>query len=109
MSRYPDTFMGWVELHERSWGSERYPDRPTLEQILASPVVSFWRPAKQDKDFRYIARLFDNLKEIERHYTRLVIRANIEPPHDRMQRLYVNRRHFVISGVTMQFREVEDI
>lgn len=108
MTKYPDDFMGWVELHEHSWGLDRYPNRPTLKEILASPVVTFWRPAKKDKDFRYHVRLFSDLKEIERYYTKLVIRANIEPPHDKLQRLFVHRKHYVISGVRMEFREVQD-
>lgn len=35
-------FMEIVQQHERLWGMEQYPDRPTLTQLIASPIVVMW-------------------------------------------------------------------
>ncbi len=104
--RYADDFMGWVELHEHSWGTDSYPGRPNLKTILSTPVVTFWRPAKKDKHFRYHIKLYEDLKELEAYYTRLVLRANLEPPQDRLSRIFVQRKRVIVAGVKMQFREV---
>ena len=35
-------FLELVQLHERQWGMEPYQGRPSLADLLASPVVAMW-------------------------------------------------------------------
>lgn len=35
-------FMELVQLHERMWGTEAYPNRPTLAALLKGPIVVMW-------------------------------------------------------------------
>jgi hypothetical protein len=35
-------FVELVQLHERIWGMEKYPHRPSLESLLSSPIVAVW-------------------------------------------------------------------
>jgi DNA-directed RNA polymerase subunit RPC12/RpoP len=35
-------FMELVEIHERRWGTVQYPGRPTLSELMTSPVVACW-------------------------------------------------------------------
>jgi hypothetical protein len=36
------TFIELVELHERKWGIQLYPGRPTLAQLMSAPLVVLW-------------------------------------------------------------------
>ena len=99
--------MGWVELHEHTWGVKHYLGRPSLNSILEAPIVTFWRPATNDKQPRYKIKLYKNLEELERYYSKLVLRANIEVPQERLTRIFSQRKQMVVTGVKMLFREVE--
>jgi hypothetical protein len=35
-------FTELIQLHERMWGNEHYPERPTLAQLLEGPIVVMW-------------------------------------------------------------------
>ncbi|MCS6872929.1 MAG: hypothetical protein NZ571_15900 [Anaerolineae bacterium] len=35
-------FMELVQLHEREWGTELYPNRPSLADLLNAPIVAVW-------------------------------------------------------------------
>lgn len=35
-------FLELIEIHERRWGSKGYPGRPTLKEIMESPIVAAW-------------------------------------------------------------------
>ena len=35
-------FMEMVQLHERSWGTAIYPERPSLADLLSAPLVAMW-------------------------------------------------------------------
>ncbi len=35
-------FMELVQLHERMWGTEPYPNRPSLSDLLKGPIVVMW-------------------------------------------------------------------
>lgn len=35
-------FMELVQIHEREWGTEMYPNRPSLADLLNAPIVAVW-------------------------------------------------------------------
>lgn len=35
-------FMELIEIHERRWGTKGYPGRPTLKELMESPIVAAW-------------------------------------------------------------------
>jgi hypothetical protein len=35
-------FVELIQLHERQWGMEKYPHRPSLDSLLNSPIVAVW-------------------------------------------------------------------
>lgn len=35
-------FMELVQIHEREWGTEMYPNRPSLADLLSAPIVAVW-------------------------------------------------------------------
>jgi hypothetical protein len=41
-SEHSLAFMELVQLHERMWGTEAYPNRPSLADLLNGPIVVMW-------------------------------------------------------------------
>jgi hypothetical protein len=46
-------FTELIQLHERQWGMEQYPGRPSLADLLTCPIVAMWvsntRPSTEVK------------------------------------------------------------
>jgi hypothetical protein len=108
-----DTFLGFVQQHERLWGMESYPGRPDLEAILAAPVVAFWvgevKDAPRSKTpERYTVTLHNDLADVERYITSLVLRLAIELPKRRLARLFVKGAEVRIKGVQVVFEKIEN-
>jgi hypothetical protein len=88
----PSQFLALVQEHERSWGGERYPGRPSLEALLNAEVVAFWheddeQTARKVND-RYFVTLHRDLAEIERHFLLLLRGASRELHQRRLVKLF---------------------
>lgn len=107
-------FMDYVQGHERSWGNDTYQNKPELEALLRSPIVAFWQPVvatetdnKNKKTDRYTATLHKDLDELEDYFSKLLFRALLEPPKQRIIKIFANSKPVQIKGVKIQF-EVSD-
>lgn len=117
-------FMSLVQHHERVWGLETYSGRPELSQILTSPVIAFWQnmEAKSEPhvdargklivekpkvDERLTITLHNDLKEIEAHIARLVIRSGAQLPKQYLARLFVKGREMRIASINIVFEPVD--
>jgi hypothetical protein len=47
-----NTFMEIVQLHERVWGTEQYPGRPSLADLIGHPIVVMWVINDKQPDLR---------------------------------------------------------
>ena len=101
-----EDFMSLVQLHERAWGNERYAGRPTLKDILDAPVVTIWRPLKEDKQKRFTIKLHKSTEDVEQHMTKLLFRAHIKLPEERLVRVFVNHKQVVVKAVRILFQEL---
>ncbi len=102
-----DSFMHYVELHERAWGMDKYPDRPSLQQLLTAPVVAFWY-LHDRRESRYVASLHQDLNELNAYVSSMVVHnSKVRVPERRLARLFVSRRPVVIKGVRLILAEVE--
>jgi len=110
MSDLPENFIEYVQHHERVWGTEHYPDRPTLAQILDAEIVVFWQLLGPEniQNRRFRVTLHETLDEIEQYYTKMVFRSQIEPPKDRIHRIWHNQNRVRIVDVKVQFTFEED-
>jgi hypothetical protein len=97
--REEETFMHWVQLHERSWGNDSYRDRPALQQILTSPIVAFWYPVDYRRDERFTCTLHQTVGEIEAYFLNLLIHTTKPPPKRRLYRLYMTGRQIGLKRV----------
>lgn len=102
-----NSFLDYVQQHERAWGKDSYPGRPKLEQFLASPVVAFWEPMDAKKNIketpRRTATLHKSLDEIQDHFTKLLFRAHIDPPKNRLVLIFSNQERVRIKSVNIVF------
>ena len=99
--------LDYVQEHERSWGKETYQNRPELEDFLQSPVVVFWQPIGSEndkkKDERFIATLHQDLDELESYFSKLLFRALLEPPKQRLLKIFANSKPVQVKGVKILF------
>jgi len=101
-----DAFLGFVEMNERAWGQDSYPGRPTLQQILDTRIVVFWRSTKH-KDPAYRVTVHEKLTEVHDYAAQMLLHSKTRLPDRRLAKVYVDRRLLVIKGVKVVF-ELED-
>jgi hypothetical protein len=100
----PNTFLGWVQAHERAWGNQTYSGRPTLEQMLSAPVVVFWSRAGMEKsDKHYIVTLHDDLSALEKHFARLLMFAENDTARNRVVAIFEGGNQMRIAAVNVRF------
>lgn len=99
-SKKRDSFMGYVELHERAWGMDTYAGRPKLEDILNAPVVTFWYPNK-GRDSRHMIVIFQTTQEFGDYVSQLVLDSKAKQPDRRLSRVFVKRKPVVIKGIKL--------
>lgn len=93
-------FLRTVQLHERAWGTDNYPKRPSLEDMLNAAVVVFWKYGNED---RWRASLYSSLKEVEAELTQMLMRINIAPPKRSIARIYGRGRRVCMEQVRIKF------
>lgn len=98
-------FLDRVQQHERSWGSEKYPARPELADILDAKVVCFWllTPKKPTAEQRYVITLHKDLKSIEEWYVQAVTRLHLQLPDRRLVAVYQDQKKVRVKGVKIEF------
>lgn len=96
-----ETFIHEVEEHERTWGNNSYQGRPSLLEIIKSPVVVFWEHV--DQDVPDTISLYNDLKEIEKYYVRILATRNPDGFKRRIVQVFHNQERVVIKGVNIVF------
>jgi hypothetical protein len=100
-------FLDYVQEHERTWGNEIYPGKPTLQDFLKADVVVFWQVVGADKNIksapRYTATIHKALNELEAYFAKLLFRAQVEPPKNRVVQIFANGKPVRIKGVKVEF------
>ena len=97
-----DDFLDLVQLHERAWGVKSYVGKPSLAEILQSPLVVFWKVEGQEN---YTISLHKQLREIEVIFLKMLTRSSVETPKKRLMRVYLEKKKIVISDVKIEFKE----
>ncbi|MCL4248332.1 MAG: hypothetical protein KJ065_09315 [Anaerolineae bacterium] len=103
-----ESFLDWVQMHERAWGEEFYTGRPGLQQIMEARCVTFWRPMdKDDKHLRYKIRLYDRQADIEHDLLRILLRSHLDAPREKIARIFVNQEPYRIKSVRITLEKVD--
>jgi hypothetical protein len=71
----------------------------------------FWKPIGSENDKkkaeRFIATLHQDLDELEDYFSKLLFRALIEPPKQRLLKIFANSKPVQIKGVKILFEVKE--
>lgn len=105
-------FLKLVQNHEREWGTDTYPNRPELAEIITSPVVLFWQPVPKDKqeaklvNTRMYIRLHNDLAAVENYLSNLVLRSSVQLPERKLAYIFLNQKHLRVTGIQVTFEEM---
>ncbi|MDX1996034.1 MAG: hypothetical protein SF029_26885 [bacterium] len=102
-----DNLIDLIQTHERTWGTESYPERPTLAELLNAPVVAWWRSTKAD-DTRLRASVYQTLDDLDAYLTRVLIHSRLEMPTHRLALIFINQKRAAVRGVRVQITAIED-
>lgn len=95
-----EPFIEVIQAHERAWGTESYPGRPTLAELLSAPIVILWQSVDV-RDARTIATVHQDLDAVSKYVSRIVLHSKLEMPKHRMVTIYVNQKKASIRGVNV--------
>lgn len=95
-----ETFMGYVQIHERAWGTDDYKGRPKLTEILAAPIVAFWYSTQQG-EARLLVSLYDHIDELEEEISTLFLHSRTRPIERRLFRLFYQQKRLHVEGLQL--------
>lgn len=96
-------FFDLVQKHERVWGEENYHERPDLAAIIAAPVVIPWLRGKEKRPF---ITLHESLEDVQDYLVKLLFRATVETPDERIVRIYQGQQQMRVDTVRIEFKPV---
>lgn len=115
-------FMELVQLHERMWGMEQYTGRPTLAELLTSPLVVMWA-GRSDKrltpdtrlaenkriapsgDNRFMFSVHQNVDELNEILLGLILASRPNTSNRKLSRLYLKQKPVEITGIKLMVAE----
>jgi|GEM_PF-675411 len=102
-----NNFLGYIEQHERVWGTQEYPGRPSLFDLINAKVVAFWHPAAEG-DKRLTVTVHEDMTDLNTFLARLLLHINDKPPDRRLARIFVSGKKARIKGVRLQLVDAEN-
>lgn len=94
--------MELVQHHERGWGLEQYPERPTLIDLLNQPVVVFWSGMDKSPQQRLTASIHSSVDELNHVLLKLILASKTTPTSaQRLFRLFVNKQIVEVKGISL--------
>jgi hypothetical protein len=102
-----NSFLGYVEQHERVWGTQEYPGRPSLFDLINAKVVAFWHPSSEG-DKRLSVTVHEDMTDLNTFLARLLLHINEKPPDRRLARIFVGGRKARIKGVRLQLVDADN-
>jgi len=121
----PDpAFMELVQLHERTWGMEQYPGRPSLAELLSSPLIAMWSgdikqtstytapskrlaaPANDATPARFMFSIHKSVPELDAVFLAMCVAGNTHPLANRkLFKIYLNQKPLKIKGIRLLVSE----
>jgi hypothetical protein len=103
-------FMELIQAHERSWGMEQYPGRPTLAELLHRPVVVFWVDLDKTKTSkgRYIVTVHNTVDELNPILLDMILAGKVTPSAmRRLSRIYIKQKAVKITQLQLILSEAD--
>jgi hypothetical protein len=103
-----DLYMQLIENHERSWGTEQYPNRPSLSDLLHRPVVAFWSGDDKSSKTRLIATVHEKVEDLNDILLNMILAGKVAPSSNRrLSRLFVKHQPVKVKGIRLLVSEPE--
>lgn len=101
------TLLDYIQLHERAWGTDSYPGKPSLEEMLNAPVIVFWAALSESRNLktnpRYKATIYEDLSQVENRILKMVFRSQVEAPKERIAKIFRGGNPVKIKSVNVVF------
>jgi hypothetical protein len=96
-------FFEMVQRHEREWGKEEYKGKPSLMDVMQSPIVVFW---KLEKVERPIIGCYEDLATLEKFFVRAIV-LNMKS-EQQVMRIFSNQKPVKVVDVNITFGEDDE-
>jgi hypothetical protein len=94
--------MELIQLHERTWGMDTYPGRPSLHDLLNRSVVVFWSGDDKAGNRRSIATVHDSVDDLNDVILAMILANKVTAhPNRRLQRIFVDQKPAEIVGLKL--------
>lgn len=94
--------MELVQAHERGWGMETYPGRPSLADMLNRRIVVFWSGDDKTGKGRMTVSVHDKADELNETVLGMVLAAKVTPSAQRrLARMFVDQKVVKITGIRL--------
>ncbi len=101
-------YMELVQAHERSWGMEQYPGRPSLMDLLNRPVVVFWTGEDKSGKGRFTVTVHSEVEEVGDVILSMVLSSKVTAvPNRQLARLFVKQKPVKITGLRLTISDHE--
>ena len=95
-------FMELIQIHERTWGMDTYPGRPSLSDLLSRPLVVFWAGDEKGGTRRSIATVHDTIDELNDALLSMILASKVTAhPAHRLQRIFINQKPAEVVGLKL--------
>ncbi len=120
---FEKSFVELVQLHEREWGTELYPSRPSLVDLLNAPIVVVWtapqplgaqqraprlrQPAESHTPSRFTLSVHRRLEELDPIILAMVVAGKAAAFSNRkLLYLFVEKHPVKVLGVRLLLESV---
>jgi hypothetical protein len=118
MGTTQENFMELIQMHERSWGMQTYPGRPSLTELITGPVVAMWEgerplvsPSRRGSSAipehgRFMLSVHQHVDELHGLlYAMLVAGKPLPKDKRRLARIFVEQKEVHIKGLRLLLAE----
>lgn len=99
-------FTELVQAHERGWGTEQYPDRPSLADLLNRPVVVFWTGDDKTGKGRFTISVHNQVEELHTILLNMILASKQTPSSNRrLSRIFVKQKPVTVKEIKLVLSE----
>jgi hypothetical protein len=101
-------FMELIQAHERSWGMEQYPGRPSLADMLSRPVVALWSGDDKSGKGRFTVTVHNQIEELDDICLGMIVAGKVTPSSNRrLARVFVKQKQVKVTGLRLVFADLK--
>lgn len=101
------SYIGIVEIHEREWGTEVYPNRPTLSQLLHNRIVCMWSDTEpqKGKPMRFFLSCYNEFAALHDDVASMIVSGKVSAnPNRKLARVFVDQAEVDIVSIKIELK-----